>query len=58
MGDGAQVFLGSAELGAVISNLGKIPTPKQYLAAYQEKVEPKADKVYRYLQFDEMPEYQ
>ena len=57
MGDGAQVFLGSAELGAVITNLGKIPTPAEYLAIYQEKVVPKADKVYRYLQFDEMDGY-
>src|SRR5512146_1746774 len=35
MGDGAQVYLGSAEIGAVISNIGKIPTPKEYLAVYK-----------------------
>ncbi|WP_298439407.1 bifunctional aconitate hydratase 2/2-methylisocitrate dehydratase [Geobacter sp.] len=57
MGDGAQVFLGSAEIGAVISNIGKIPTPAEYLAVYKEKIEPKKDAVYKYLQFDEMPEY-
>jgi aconitate hydratase 2/2-methylisocitrate dehydratase len=57
IGDGAKVFLGSAELGAVITNLGKIPTPQEYLAIYKEKVVPKADKIYQYLQFDEMEGY-
>jgi aconitate hydratase 2/2-methylisocitrate dehydratase len=57
MGDGAQVFLGSAELGAVASNLGRLPTKEEYFAAFNEKIAPKADKVYRYLQFDELPDY-
>ncbi|HTN51960.1 MAG TPA: bifunctional aconitate hydratase 2/2-methylisocitrate dehydratase [Anaeromyxobacter sp.] len=57
MGNGAKVFLGSAELGAVAANLGRLPTPAEYLAAYNEKIAPKADKVYRYLQFDELEEY-
>ena len=57
IGNGAKVFLGSAEIGAVISNIGKIPTPAEYLAVYKEKVEPKKDVVYKYLQFDEMEEY-
>ncbi len=58
MGNGAKVFLGSAELGALSANLGRLPTPAEYFAAYAEKIAPKADKVYRYLQFDELPEYQ
>jgi len=57
MGDGAKVFLGSAELGAVASNLGHLPTKSEYFAAYNEKIAPRAEKVYRYLQFDELPEY-
>jgi aconitate hydratase 2/2-methylisocitrate dehydratase len=57
IGNGAKVFLGSAELGAVITNTGKIPTPKEYLQVYKEKIEPKKDTIYKYLQFDEMPEY-
>jgi aconitate hydratase 2/2-methylisocitrate dehydratase len=57
MGDGARVFLGSAELGAVTALLGKLPTSAEYLQCYKEKVEPNRDKVYRYLQFDEMPDY-
>jgi len=58
MGDGAKVFLGSAELGAVAANLGRLPSPEEYFQAYGEKIAPKADKVYRYLQFDELAEYQ
>jgi len=54
IGNGAQVYLGSAELGAVTSTLGKLPTPDEYLATYQEKVAPKAEQIYQYLQFDEM----
>ncbi|AMV71751.1 bifunctional aconitate hydratase 2/2-methylisocitrate dehydratase [Desulfuromonas carbonis] len=57
IGNGAQVYLGSAELGAVTTNLGKLPTPEEYLAVYQEKIAPKADTIYKYLQFDEMPEF-
>ncbi|RNC68630.1 MAG: bifunctional aconitate hydratase 2/2-methylisocitrate dehydratase [Desulfuromonadales bacterium] len=57
IGDGAKVFLGSAELGAVITNTGKIPTPAEYLSVYKEKIEPKKEQIYKYLQFDEMDEY-
>ena len=42
----------------VSANLGRLPTPAEYFEAYNEKIAPKADKVYRYLQFDELPEYQ
>jgi aconitate hydratase 2 / 2-methylisocitrate dehydratase len=57
MGNGAKVFLGSAELGAVAATLARLPTPAEYFAQYQEKVAPRADKVYRYLQFDELEGY-
>jgi aconitate hydratase 2/2-methylisocitrate dehydratase len=57
MGDGAKVFLGSAELGAIIAMTGRIPTLEEYLAVFQEKIAPKKDEIYRYLQFDEMDEY-
>lgn len=58
VGNNTKVFLGSAELGAVIATLGKIPTAEQYLSVFKEKVLPKAADIYRYLQFDEMEEYQ
>jgi len=57
IGDGAKVFLGSAELGAVAARMGKLPTPAEFLAIYNEKIVPNKEKIYRYLQFDEMPEY-
>ncbi|MFY3746511.1 bifunctional aconitate hydratase 2/2-methylisocitrate dehydratase [Anaeromyxobacter sp. Red801] len=57
MGNGARVFLGSAELGAVAANLGRLPTVAEYFAVYNEKIAPKAGQVYRYLQFDELAEY-
>jgi aconitate hydratase 2/2-methylisocitrate dehydratase len=57
IGDGAKVFLGSAELGAVTATMGKLPTVAEFMAVYKEKVEPKKEAIYQYLQFDEMPEY-
>ncbi len=57
MGNGAKVFLGSAELGAVIATTGKIPTKEEYLSIYREKIQPNEAKIYKYLQFDEMPGY-
>ncbi len=53
IGNGAKVFLGSAELGAVTARLGKLPTPSEFFAIYNERVEPNKDKIYQYLQFDE-----
>jgi aconitate hydratase 2/2-methylisocitrate dehydratase len=57
MGNGAKVFLGSAELGALAATIGRLPTKDEYFKAFNEKIAPKADKVYRYLQFDELAEY-
>ncbi|ADU67177.1 aconitate hydratase 2 [Desulfurispirillum indicum S5] len=56
LGDGAQVFLGSAEVAAVIALTGKIPTPQEYLDIYRQRVAPHAADVYNYLQFDELPQ--
>ena len=57
IGDGAKVYLGSAELGAVTALIGKLPTPDEYLKAYNDKIVPNKDKIYKYLQFDEMQGY-
>jgi len=57
IGNGAKVFLGSAELGAVTVNLGKLPTPAEFLQQYNERVEPNKEKIYKYLQFDEIAAY-
>jgi len=54
LGTGAQVYLGSAELGAVVAVLGKLPTPAEYLEMYNEKIAPNSEEIYKYMQFDEM----
>ena len=57
LGNGANVYLGSAELAAVIAAIGKIPTVDEYLEQVG-KLDTMADDVYRYLQFDEMADYE
>ena len=57
LGKGANVFLASAELAAVTSILGRIPTMQEYLDAVQT-IEPMAADIYRYLNFNEMEDYQ
>jgi aconitate hydratase 2/2-methylisocitrate dehydratase len=57
MGTGAQVFLGSAELGAVTALKGELPKPDEYFEVYAERVAPHEAEVYRYLQFDELGEF-
>jgi aconitate hydratase 2/2-methylisocitrate dehydratase len=54
MGDGAQVYLGSAELAAVAALSGKLPPPEVYFKIYKEKISPDKDQIYRPLRFDEM----
>ena len=51
LGDGAQVYLGSAELAAVVSLLGKLPTPKEYVEIMTPKIEGKEAEIYKYLNF-------
>jgi aconitate hydratase 2 / 2-methylisocitrate dehydratase len=54
MGKGAQVYLGSAELAAVCSLLGRIPTVPEYLDLMSKKINPFAGDLYRYLNFDQI----
>ncbi|ABK99305.1 bifunctional aconitate hydratase 2/2-methylisocitrate dehydratase [Pelobacter propionicus] len=56
MGNGARVYLGSAELGAVVALLGRLPEPDEYLRLYRERVEPQRERIYRSLRFDERSE--
>ena len=56
LGDGANVYLSSAEVAAVASILGKIPNREEYME-YATQIDPMADDIYRYLNFDEVPEY-
>ncbi len=54
LGNGAQVYLGSAELAAVCAQLGRLPTKEQYLAIAADKIDPKGAELYRYLNFDQI----
>ena len=56
LGDGANVYLASAELAAVASILGKLPTVEEYLA-YAADIDSMAADVYRYLSFDQIAEF-
>ncbi|MRR34465.1 bifunctional aconitate hydratase 2/2-methylisocitrate dehydratase [bacterium] len=53
MGNGARVFLGSAELAAVVTLLGRIPTVQEYAGLYRERIEPKREELSRALRFHE-----
>jgi len=57
LGDGANVYLSSAEIAAVVSILGKIPTYEEYMK-FADKIDPMADDIYRYLNFDQVDNYQ
>ncbi|MFM9109163.1 MAG: aconitase family protein, partial [Prochlorococcaceae cyanobacterium] len=54
LGNGAQVYLGSAELAAVCAQLGRIPSKDDYLAIAAEKIDPHGEQLYRYLNFDQI----
>jgi aconitate hydratase 2/2-methylisocitrate dehydratase len=57
MGDGARVYLGSAELAAVTALAGKLPTAEEFLRVMSEKVIPFNKEIYRYHQFDETKDF-
>ncbi|KAL7549971.1 hypothetical protein ACHAWF_013225 [Thalassiosira exigua] len=56
LGQGSNVYLASAELAAIASIEGKLPTVEEYMA-YMTKVDATAADTYRYLNFDELPEF-
>ncbi|MCZ2720459.1 bifunctional aconitate hydratase 2/2-methylisocitrate dehydratase [Marinomonas sp. 15G1-11] len=56
LGNGADVYLASAELAAVASLLGKLPTPEEYLE-YANKINSMSAEVYSYLNFDKMGDF-
>ena len=56
LGNGANVYLASAELSAVGAILGRIPTQAEYLE-YAQKVNATAADTYRYLNFHKMGQY-
>jgi len=57
LGDGADVYLASAELAAVASILGRLPTHEEYLS-YVSELDTLNAEIYRYLNFNEIESFQ
>ncbi|SHG25589.1 aconitase [Microbulbifer donghaiensis] len=57
LGDGANVYLTSAELASVGAILGKLPTPDEY-QQYAANLDSMSAEIYRYLNFDQIEEFQ
>lgn len=57
LGKNANVFLGSAELAAICSKLGRIPTKEEYMTDVGV-LSSKSAEVYRYMNFNEIKDYQ
>ena len=56
LGDGANVYLTSAELAAVGAVLGKLPSPQEYME-YAKDLNSMSKEIYKYLNFDQMENY-
>jgi aconitate hydratase 2/2-methylisocitrate dehydratase len=56
LGKNSFVYLGSAEMAAICSKLGRIPTKEEYLAD-MGVLTAASDKVYQYLNFDKISDY-
>ncbi len=57
LGQDANVYLSSAELAAVAAMLGKIPTKAEYME-YAGNLDTMSEEVYRYLNFNEIEDFQ
>ncbi len=57
LGDGANVYLTSAELAAVGAILGRLPTPEEYME-YAKNLDSMSEEIYRYLNFDQIASFQ
>ncbi|GGK05612.1 bifunctional aconitate hydratase 2/2-methylisocitrate dehydratase [Luteimonas terricola] len=56
LGRGANVYLGSAELAAICSRLGRIPSREEYMSGVGV-ISDKGAEIYRYMNFDQIEEY-
>ncbi|SDC09931.1 bifunctional aconitate hydratase 2/2-methylisocitrate dehydratase [Acinetobacter boissieri] len=57
LGQGADVYLASAELASVAAVLGQLPTPEEY-QQYASQIDSMSADIYKYLNFDQMAQYQ
>ncbi|TAL86927.1 MAG: bifunctional aconitate hydratase 2/2-methylisocitrate dehydratase [Candidimonas sp.] len=56
LGKNANVFLGSAELAAICSRLGRIPTKAEYMAD-MSALNQDSNQIYRYMNFDQIEDF-
>jgi aconitate hydratase 2/2-methylisocitrate dehydratase len=56
LGDGANVYLASAELAAVASITGKLPSIEEYMT-YSDKIVRNSSEIYNYLSFDQIARF-
>ena len=56
LGKNTNVYLGSAELAAICSRLGRIPTKEEYIADIGV-IDQHSDTIYQYLNFDKIDDY-
>lgn len=56
LGKNTNVYLGSAELAAICSRLGKIPTREEYMADIGI-IDENSDSIYRYMNFDQIEDF-
>ena len=56
LGQGSNVYLASAELAAIASVKGKLPSKEEYLE-FATQIDSMAPEIYNYLNFDKLPEF-
>ena len=57
LGDGANVYLTSAELASVGALLGRLPTVAEYME-YALEIDSMSDKIFQYMNFDQIASFQ
>jgi aconitate hydratase 2/2-methylisocitrate dehydratase len=56
LGDGANVYLSSAELAAIASILGKLPSPDEY-QSFMKDINTMSEDIFKYMNFDQISLY-
>ncbi len=56
LGNGANVYLTSAELAAIGGILGHLPTPEEYLS-YAKEIDSMSSEIFRYMNFDQIEQF-
>lgn len=56
LGNGANVYLTSAELAAIGGILGRLPSPEEYLT-YAQQIDSMSSEIFRYMNFDQIAQF-